>query len=174
MDLKAMGLRLQTARKAARLTQQVAATKVGIDLSSLSRYERALVEDISMKTVTTLAELYGARLDWIVYGTGPMSSEQAETTTDRDTSTVEALRVFLAGFEPDDPHRPTADEASRLRGISFRELRLAGLEITPSLYGRVLREMRLQDQGRIARGEAERVDVDDSTMDLPEPRKRGR
>lgn len=97
---------------------------------------------------------------------------QPATHVERDDEVTQALQQFLAGFDPDDPQGPTDAEVAWLRGLSFRELRLAGLQLQPSLYGRVLREKRLQDSGRISRGLEATAPASDDTLDLPEPPRR--
>lgn len=76
LDLDAMGRRLKSARARAGLTQQqviarLAQAKITLDPSSLTRYENGKVPSPSINTISDLAALYGARLDWIVKGEGP-------------------------------------------------------------------------------------------------------
>lgn len=93
---------------------------------------------------------------------------------ERDDELRTALKDFVSSIDPDDPRPPTSEEISWLRGLSFRELRLAGMEVTPSLYARVLRERRLQDAGRISRGQTVEVEPTEDTLDLPDSPKRRR
>lgn len=96
----------------------------------------------------------------------------SESTLQRDEDLNRALEAFVAGFDPDDTRGPTPEEIAWLRRLSFRELRLAGMEVTATLYDRTLRERRLQESGRISRGQTVEVPVSDDTMDLPEPKRR--
>ncbi len=170
MDLKAMGARLQDARRAAGLTQQVAATKASIDASSLSRYERGVVEDVSARTISELARIYGVRLGWLVDGEGTMGGE---SSVERDGD-WEGFAAAWIDDRASDGHSLTPDEQAWVRGLSFRVLSIPGLEVTSALLDKLLREKRLQDAGRIARGQRVDIEPPENTVDLPMSTRRRR
>lgn len=136
----------------------------GLENTTLYRYE--------VGERTPGVDLVKAFAESLSVSVGELIGEVEVQRVERDGSVSRALAEFLASFDPDDPLRPSKDEAKWLRGISFRELRLAGFEIQPSTYAHVLRNKRLQDSGRISKGQAAEVPDSPDTMDLPDPPRR--
>lgn len=161
-----LGERIVEAYKDAGLNRNQFAKRLGTVYHNVIRWEEGSVP--GPEYLSKIASITGVTVDWLLHGGAK------PTTTQRDDESSAALEQFLAAFDPDDRERPTDAEATWLRGLSFRELRLGGLEVTPSLLGRMLREKRLQDAGRISRGVPVEVAVDDTTLDLPDPPKRRR
>jgi len=168
--LQALGARLKHARLAAKLTQQRAAVEAGLDTKTLSLYELGKIGDPGLQKVRRLAELYGVRVEWLVTGDPPMKAgDDAETRVERDDDISDAVAELLASTDADDPLYPTPTEVEWLRGLSFRHLQVAGMRVTPSYLRSTLREKRLQDSGRISRGQRVEADVPENTLDLPDP-----
>lgn len=63
LDEKALGERLQDARKAAGLTQQTLCHKAGLSYSTLAKIERGAIKSPSIFTVQTIAAALGTSLD---------------------------------------------------------------------------------------------------------------
>jgi HAD superfamily hydrolase (TIGR01509 family) len=63
MDEKSLGKRLQAARRAAGLTQQMLCHKAGLSYSTLAKIERGAIKSPSIFTVQTIAAATGTSLD---------------------------------------------------------------------------------------------------------------
>jgi transcriptional regulator with XRE-family HTH domain len=73
-DAIALGRRLRRARDRAGISAAVAARRLGWSRQHIDLLERGR-DDVSLDTLTTLAQLYNCRLHWLLTG---VSDEEAE------------------------------------------------------------------------------------------------
>ncbi|PSK10384.1 transcriptional regulator [Brevibacillus porteri] len=66
-DLVSFGQRLKQARKNAKKTQKQVATRLGVDISTISKYENNHSEPDN-DTLLQLAEEYSVTLNWLITG----------------------------------------------------------------------------------------------------------
>lgn len=147
---KTLGARIREARERAGLSQAALGEAVGVRAPTVFRWERDQITP-ELPRIARLAEVLGTSESWLLYGVEP--GTHVEPVSDDLPLTDEGrpvpLQQYLDSFDPDDPRRPSEEELRWLEGLSFRELRSAGLEVVPSLYDRLLRERRAQLAGRV-------------------------
>lgn len=95
MDEKALGKRLQLARKRAGLTQQELCQKAGLSYSTLAKIERGAIKAPSVFTVAHIASVTGVPLESLldIQGAGP----PAENTKKRSKSGVSFVYFDVNG-----------------------------------------------------------------------------
>jgi len=91
-----IGDRLKKARKKSRLTQKQAAAKLGIDDTTISKYENGKSEP-DLQTIERLATLYNTPMEYFII---PSSSEPLMEEIDlSDLSALERMRMYYKGME---------------------------------------------------------------------------
>jgi transcriptional regulator with XRE-family HTH domain len=70
VDPKALGSRIREAREELGWSQVELAERAGISKSTVPRYERGEVVDISLDIVHSLAKALNVHIDWLCDGTG--------------------------------------------------------------------------------------------------------
>src|SRR5579884_2008235 len=63
MDEKGLGRRIQDARRAAGLTQQILCQRASLSYSTLAKIERGAIKSPSVFTIQSIAEVLGTSLD---------------------------------------------------------------------------------------------------------------
>lgn len=89
--LQQLGARISEAREGARLSQDEAAKRIGIDKSTLSRYERGRVSPTA-EVLMLMAVTMGVSADWLLTGEGV--KERGEWGVDVAQSAMICLQVF--------------------------------------------------------------------------------
>lgn len=108
---RAIGRRLAEARKAAGLSQEDLATKVGVRSGTISRYERGAFQPRTDK-LEPIVDALGVSSDWIFRGVQhegyirPALQRFLDTAGDEDVTAEE--KAELASFQPNDDAEPTA------------------------------------------------------------------
>jgi len=77
MDEKGLGKRLQAARRAAGMTQQVLCQKAALSYSTLTKIERGAIKSPSIFTIQSIATALGTSLDELI-GVGAVTSGNAK------------------------------------------------------------------------------------------------
>lgn len=135
-------------------SRNAAADALGVSRSYLSKLQGDLSRDVGLEALNRAKEALGLPQEYFEdesLGDDPdyRSFRSPGALVAGDGEQLRALQDFLESFDPDDPRRPDDEEVTWLEGHSFRELRAAGLEVTPSLYDRLLRERRAQQAGKL-------------------------
>lgn len=87
MDEKALGKRLQLARKRADLTQEELCQKAGLSYSTLAKIERGAIRSPSVFTVAKIASVTGINLEALLDMAGPPAGGPAPTETKKRSKT---------------------------------------------------------------------------------------
>jgi transcriptional regulator with XRE-family HTH domain len=104
------GQRLRQARKKAKLTQEQVAKRLGLDYSTISKYENNHSEPDN-ETLAKMAEMYNVNVDYLITGrtNDPSPSDKKEIPEERkDTIT----NVFFREWDK-------ADEEKKKRTLEF-------------------------------------------------------
>lgn len=170
VDKAALGQRIREAREQKGLSQPELGRLIGHNSGQqVWKYEHGYnIPEAS--TMTALAAALDTSVEWLLHGIEievVRRALQSMQAMDEDGSLGRALAQYLESFDADDPRRPSEDEEGWLRRLSFREMRSAGLEATPALYDRVLRERRAQQAGKLAEPPRAKVEPKANTLKLP-------
>lgn len=68
-DAKEIGRRIQARRKELSLSQDMLGQKLGLNKSTIARYENGSVEKIKLPIIQTMAEILNVNPDWLVLKT---------------------------------------------------------------------------------------------------------
>ncbi len=72
-----VGERIKACRESGKYSQAWLARELGIDRSTISRYEKGITEKITLSTLEKIAELLGTTREYLCYGRGPMKIASA-------------------------------------------------------------------------------------------------
>lgn len=139
-----IGARIRARRREAKLSMEALARAVRVSKNTVARWESGETAP-SAENLGLLSQTLAVSVDWLVRGL-EAPAPRAEPADDQVRTIV---RSYLDGLDLDDARRPDEDEQRWLEGLSFRELRGAGLEVTVDLLDRLLRERRAQGARKV-------------------------
>ncbi|MCL6443153.1 MAG: helix-turn-helix transcriptional regulator [Alicyclobacillus sp.] len=100
---KLVGKRLRAARRAAGLTQAEAARRIGVNFSTLSKYESG-TNGVDVETLSKLAALYNESTDYLLFGENIKSNSHSEDPPELQEFINEYRRIDKIGTPEQKKH----------------------------------------------------------------------
>ena len=97
LDNKAIGQRIKAERESKKMTQEDIATELGLNKSTIQRYEAGVVEKIKMPILEAIAKILGVNPAWIIGTTNNKEPIKIESTNhDPDIRRIQRARKKMS------------------------------------------------------------------------------